>query len=56
MQSVHWEQEEYRIRHQFSCLERFDVKKKLSKVEIFFKFLIVTSEARIRREGDDFYA
>ncbi len=43
----------YIIRYHLSCIERFDFQKKMNKLE---RFVIVTSGARIRRKGDDFYA
>ena len=52
MPTVHWEAEEYRVRYHYSCLERFDLQKKLKQQERFLKYLILTSNARRRRDGD----
>jgi hypothetical protein len=56
MPTVHSEPEEYGIRFHCSCLERFDLQKKLEKLEKFLRFLIITASSRRRRDGDGFHA
>jgi hypothetical protein len=52
MPTVHWDSEPNRIRYHFSCLERFDLQKKLDRLEKFLQFQILFSGAR-RTGGAD---
>ena len=53
MPTVYWEPDPYVIRYHLSCLERFDLQKKLKKLRKFLCFLIVLSGARRRLESSD---
>ena len=56
MPTTHWESEPYKIRYHFSCLERFDLQKRLNLLKTLLRLQIVFSGTRRKRDGNGFQA